>query len=131
MQRTRGDHRGPSPADMGSSQSQSRHSWGQRPRNGTLLGCCLGTGFLSRPWPAIIIREPPDSLTARLIVTCAMVWIKKHRPLSTQKSMYGCTPPLFTLLTNVPCTVVHAQILCIAQPRTGQHELRLFLHHSR
>ena len=60
QQRTRGDHRGASQTDMGSSQSQSRHSWGQRPGNGTLLGCCSGTGFLRRPWPAIIIKEPLD-----------------------------------------------------------------------
>ena len=92
MQRTRGDHWGPSQTDMGSSQSQSRHSSGQRPGNGTLLGCCSGTGFLSRPWPAIIIREPPDCLTTRLIVTCAMVWIKKHRHLAPKKACTAVHP---------------------------------------
>ena len=92
MQRTRGDHRGASQMDMGSSQCQSRHSWGERPGNGTLLGCCSGTGFLSRPWLAIIIREPPYSLTARLIFTCAMVWIKNTCPSAPKKACTAVHP---------------------------------------
>ena len=49
------------------------------------LTCCPGTGGLWGLWAAIILRVPPNSPTARLILTSEMLWLKKYLPLSCQK----------------------------------------------
>ena len=127
---TRGHHRGPSQSDMGSSQSQSRRSWGQRPGHGTLsyavqelvafgvLAQRLFKGYRQIPLP------PDWSSPAKwygLKNTCLSV---------VQKSMYSHTSPWSTLLRNGPCMVVHAETPCTPQPWTKHQESRLFPHYS-